>query len=82
MGYPGSTEPALGKWRWRSPGTLPGLIRISRAKQKGWIGSLQPTPDIKPEGGKKGRVRLKGGGWRGKRGEVRKVRLRPKVGMS
>lgn len=50
-------------------GTLCGLIRICRAKQRGWIGSLQPTPGIKPEGGKKGGVSLKGG-WRGKRGEA------------
>lgn len=69
MGYPGSTEPALEKWRWRSPGTLGGLIRIGSATQKRWIGSLQPTPGIKPEGGKKGGVRLKGG-WRGKWGEA------------
>lgn len=60
MGYPGSTEPALGKWRWRSPGTLRALIRIGRATQKGWIGSLQPTPDNQARGRKERRGEAEG----------------------
>lgn len=69
MDCPGSSEPILERWCWRSVGTLCGLIRVCRAKQRGWLGNLQPTPDIKAEGGKKGGVSLKGG-WRGKWGEA------------